>query len=144
MKYGIIIDGKVTEPVFIPRADESDPIAWLGRQFPTLSGPWERVSEGAVPGAIYNGPGSSTNEQVDVNSTPASLSKTEFQDHAVNRLGGGLDGMARFMEIMDATRDSASAAVRFAFARYEAAQSFEKGNTEMLTAVMAGDDAAAT
>jgi hypothetical protein len=67
------------------------------------------------------------------------MSKTAFQDYAVSKLGGGVVGMARFTEIMDATRDSASGAVRFAFARYEAAEMFEKTNTEMLTAVMASD-----
>lgn len=46
--------------------------------------------------------------------------------------------MVRFTEIMDATRDSASGAVRFAFARYEAAQTFEKANTETLTSLMVG------
>lgn len=71
--------------------------------------------------------------------SPRILSKTAFQDYAITQLGGGLAGMARFTEIMDATRDSTSAAVRFAFARYEAAQTFEKGNTDLLTSVMAAD-----
>lgn len=70
---------------------------------------------------------------------PRVLSKTAFQDYAVSQLGGGLTGMARFTEIMDATRDSSSGAVRFAFARYEAAQTFEKENTATLTAIMAAD-----
>lgn len=74
--------------------------------------------------------------------TPRVLSKTAFQDYAVSQLGGGATGMARFTEIMDATRDSASGAVRFAFARYEAAQTFEKSNTEALTAIMAEDSQA--
>lgn len=73
---------------------------------------------------------------------PRVLSKTAFQDYAISQLGGGLTGMGRFTEIMDATRDSASGAVRFAFARYEAAQTFEKDNTETLTAVMAADSTA--
>lgn len=73
---------------------------------------------------------------------PRILSKTAFQDYAVSQLGGGLNGMARFTEIMDATRDSSSGAARFAFARYEAAQTFEKDNTETLTAVMAADTTA--
>lgn len=70
---------------------------------------------------------------------PRVLSKTAFQDYAVSQLGGGSTGMARFTEIMDATRDSASGAVRFAFARYEAAQTFEKNNTSALTSIMAAD-----
>lgn len=73
---------------------------------------------------------------------PRVLSKTAFQDYAISQLGGGLTGMGRFTKIMDATRDSASGAVRFAFARYEAAQTFEKDNTETLTAVMAADSTA--
>lgn len=72
--------------------------------------------------------------------TPIILTKTAFQDYAVSQLGGGLTGMARFTAIMDATRDSASGSVRFAFARYEAADRFEKTNTETLTAVMAADN----
>lgn len=47
--------------------------------------------------------------------------------------------MARFTEIMDATRDGSSAAVRFAYARYEAALTFEKTNTAALTSIMAAD-----
>jgi len=73
---------------------------------------------------------------------PRVLSKTAFQDYAISQLGGGLTGMGRFTEIMDATRDSAAGAVRFAFARYEAAQTFEKDNTATLTAVMAADSTA--
>jgi hypothetical protein len=76
-------------------------------------------------------------------STPRVLSKTAFQDHAVSQLGGGATGMARFTEIMDATRNSESGAVRFAFARYEAAQTFEKTNTATLTAIMAADTSTA-
>lgn len=73
---------------------------------------------------------------------PGLLSKTAFQDHAVTQLGGGAIGMARFTEIMDATRESADGAVRFAYARYEAAQIFEKNNTASLTQIMAGDSQA--
>lgn len=77
--------------------------------------------------------------EYEVSTAPQVLSKTAFQDYAISQLGGGLAGMGRFTEIMDATRDSASGAVRFAFARYEAAQTFEKGNTDLLTSVMAAD-----
>jgi hypothetical protein len=73
--------------------------------------------------------------------TPRVLSKTAFQDYAVTQLGGGTTGMARFTEIMDATRTSESGAVRFAFSRYEAADKFEKTNTATLTAIMAADTA---
>lgn len=64
------------------------------------------------------------------------LSKTAFQDYAVSQLGASTTGMGRFTTIMDATRDSANAAVRFAFARYEAAVTFEKLNTAALTSMM--------
>lgn len=73
---------------------------------------------------------------------PRVLSKTAFQDYAVSQLGGIPDGMARFTTIMDATRDSVNGAVRFAFARYEAAQTFEKENTAALTLIMAADSTA--
>ena len=47
--------------------------------------------------------------------------------------------MARFTEIMNSTRDSSDGAVQFAFARYEAALTFEKTNTATLTTIMAAD-----
>lgn len=71
---------------------------------------------------------------------PSVLSKTAFQDYAVTQLGGGLTGMGRFTEIMDATKNSSAGAVRFAYSRYEAANTFEKENTSQLTAVMAADN----
>jgi uncharacterized membrane protein YebE (DUF533 family) len=84
--------------------------------------------------------GTVTTETIDVpDAAPRVLSKTAFQDYAVSQLGGGATGMARFTTIMDATRDSVNGAVRFAFARYEAAQTFEKDNTAVLTAIMAAD-----
>lgn len=67
------------------------------------------------------------------------LSKTAFQDYAVTQLGGGLTGMSRFTQIMDATKNSTNDAVRFAFARYEAAMTFEKSNASVLMAVMSSD-----
>lgn len=89
-----------------------------------------------VSGKVWNG---TTFEDPAHTPVPLILSKTAFQDHAVSQLGGGLTGMGRFTAIMDATRDSASGAVRFAYARYQAAQTFEKTNTASLTAVMAAD-----
>lgn len=70
--------------------------------------------------------------------SPRILSKTGFQDYAVSKLGGGQSGMERFTEIMDATRDSASGAVRFCFARYEAAVTFAKEQVAGFTQVMVG------
>ena len=70
---------------------------------------------------------------------PVLLSKTAFQDYAVSQLGGGTIGMGRFTDIMDATAASTSSIVRFAFARYTAAVTFEKINTAALTTIMAAD-----
>lgn len=67
------------------------------------------------------------------------LSKTAFQDYAVSQLGGGVTGMGRFTDIMDATADSPVSAVRFAYTRYEAAQTFEKSNVAALTQIMAAN-----
>lgn len=61
MKYAIIVNGKVTEPVCIPPSREGDPLAWLAQQMHSFPGPWTLVSEDAVPGATFNSPGSSTN-----------------------------------------------------------------------------------
>lgn len=74
-----------------------------------------------------------------IQAVPRVLTKTQFMDHAVSKLGGGAIGMARFTAIMDATKASAAGAVRFAFARYEAAATFEKANTGALTSIMAAD-----
>lgn len=70
--------------------------------------------------------------------SPLVLSKTAFQDYAISVFGSGdvIAGMNRFSEIMDATRDSTNGAVRFAYARYQAAQTFEKANVELLAGVM--------
>ena len=70
---------------------------------------------------------------------PRVLTKTQFQDYAVSQLGGGVTGMGRFTDIMDATAASASSAVRFAYARYPAADTFEKTQTGVLTGIMAAD-----
>lgn len=75
---------------------------------------------------------------------PVILSKTAFQDHAVAQLAAvnqstAVEAMARFTTIMEATKASDNGAVRFAYARYQAAQTFEKTNTASLTAVMAAD-----
>lgn len=80
-----------------------------------------------------------TIEHPDAPAVPLILSKTAFQDYAVSKLGGIPAGMARFTEIMESTKASASGAVRFAFARYEAALTFEKTNTAALTSIMASD-----
>jgi hypothetical protein len=71
--------------------------------------------------------------------SPSVISKTAFQDLAVSKLGGGVTGMARFMAVMDATKGSASDVVRFAYARYEAASTFEKTKVGQLTMLMASD-----
>jgi hypothetical protein len=100
---------------------------------------WEQVPDGTTSGTKSNGDGTYSNPP-EAAAIPRILSKTAFQDYVVSQLGGDTVGMARFTEIMDATRDSSSGAVRFAFARYEAALTFEKTNTATLTEIMAGDD----
>lgn len=68
MRFAIIVGNTVTEPADIPTPHEGDPYAWLKKQFPTLgnwqgdpTGGWKHVSNDAVPGATYKGPGDSTN-----------------------------------------------------------------------------------
>lgn len=64
MKYAIIVGGKVTEPTDVPQSGQADPVAWLNKyRFP---GAWLLVSDDALPGATYNGPGSSTNPALPV------------------------------------------------------------------------------
>lgn len=97
----------------------------------------EFLADGVTPNPNFGL--TTTVETADPPAAPRVLSKTAFQDYAVSQLGGIPTGMGRFTEIMDATRDSTSPAVRFAFARYEAAITFEKANTAALTAIMAAD-----
>jgi len=98
------------------------------------------VPAGTVHGAKSDRQGGWVNPETPAPTpTPKVLSKTAFQDYAVSQLGGVPAGMGRFTEIMDATRDSQNPAVRFAFARYEAALTFEKTNVAALTSIMASD-----
>lgn len=99
---------------------------------------WTIVPDGTLSGATSNGDGTFTNP-TPIAAEPRILTKTAFQDYVVSQLGGSTAGMARFTAIMDATQNSASGAVRFAYARYEAALTFEKSNTASLTAIMAAD-----
>lgn len=59
MRYGIISNGRVTEPTDIPPGGVGDPVAWCNKYRWIAS--WVSVSDDAVPGATYNSPGSSTN-----------------------------------------------------------------------------------
>ena len=105
-------------------------------------GTWQIVEVPADTkhGAKVNGDGTYTNPaSVVIPKTPRILSKTGFQDYAVSQLGGGVTGMGRFTDIMDATESSLSSTVRFAFARYQAADTFEKDKTAILTQIMAAD-----
>lgn len=86
MRYGIIVDSKVTEPTDVPVQGSADPITWLIKhRFP---GVWVRVSDDAVPGAVYNGNGSSTNP-AEPQPQPQSKvkSQAEFESWAIERLG---------------------------------------------------------
>lgn len=62
MKYGIIVNGRVTEPVKIPdqlpswAADDAD---FLEKMFPGKTG-WVVVPDDAVPGTLANGDGTYT------------------------------------------------------------------------------------
>ena len=65
-------------------------------------------------------------------------------DHAVAQLmtvnsSTQKDALGRFTAVMEAAKNSTDAAVRFAYARYEAADIFEKTNTDTLTSFMVSD-----
>lgn len=126
MKYGIPVNGRVTEPVCIPPSKEADPLAWLAKQFPGYSG-WVPVSEDCVPGATYNGPGDSTNPPMPAPPVvPATLSKTAFMDLCETAFGGGTTGRARFGKIIKACAASTDDEVRFVYERYQGALTFDK------------------
>jgi len=74
---------------------------------------------------------------------PAELSKTAFMDHAIAQFiavnGGDIgDGYERFDEVMEAARTSAQGKVRAAYKRYDAADTFSKDTTAILTEWMVG------
>lgn len=147
MKYGreISYGGEVRliDVVEIPDPLPSwadDAPAWLNKQFPTLSG-FFLVEDSNIAGDVKQEDGSYEKPTIAEIADYRVLSKTYFQDYCVSKLGGGASGMARFTEIMEATAGSSSASVRFAYARYEAALSFEYSNTALLTSIMAADDA---
>lgn len=76
MKYGIIVNGRVTEPVSIPDTLSSwaqSPEAFLARMFPGRSG-WVIVSEDAVPGTLSNSDGIFTNPPPAETTTPEKTS----------------------------------------------------------------------
>ena len=101
------------------------------------------VPDGTQSGAVDNGDGTFTNPP-QPEAPPAILSKTAFQDLAFGALGGGVTGMARFQEIMDAcasgtTNDQAHApalAVKACFSRYMVADTFAKEQVASFTAIM--------
>lgn len=63
MRYGIVVNGKVTEPVDIPSplpAWAPSVLDFLAKIYPGKTG-WKLVSDTAVPGTIDNGDGTFTN-----------------------------------------------------------------------------------
>lgn len=69
---------------------------------------------------------------------PKELSKTAFMDHAIAQFMAVNtstldDGYARFDEVMEAARTSAEGKVRAAYKRYDAADTFSKDTTSVLT-----------
>ena len=94
MRYAIIVSGKVTEPTDIP------PVLplWAANKvefcekvyYPKKIG-WVQVSDDAVPGAIYNGGGSSTNPPLPPSppAPPVNTDKTAaaFEAWAIARTG---------------------------------------------------------
>lgn len=66
MKYGIIVSGRVTEPVTIPDPLPewaSTPAEFLSKLYPDKSG-WVEVPGDAVPGTIANGDGTFSSSPV--------------------------------------------------------------------------------
>lgn len=94
--------------------------------------PNDQVSKNWVyDGANYNAP-------VAVTPAPRPLSKTAFMDHCVAQFiavnGGDIgDGYERFDEVMEAARTSTQGKVRAAYKRYDAADTFSKDTTDVLT-----------
>lgn len=137
MKYGIPVNGKVTEPVTIPQSKEGNPLAWLAVQFPGYSG-WQPVADDCVPGATYNGPGDTINPQIVLAKGPLTLSSTAFQDVCETGLGGNATGRARFGAIIKAMAASADNEVIAVNKRFEKSITFDKQKTAaMLTLLIA-------
>lgn len=158
MKFGIIVSGRVTEPVTIPAAREGDALAWLAVQFPGKTG-WVQVSDDAVPGATYNGSGSSTNPSVPARApAPLVLSATGFMDVAIAGIKAANSSTqaaaeARFNDIIDAAETflensvltERAKRVRYVWKRYSKATTYNKAVvTGMLALFKAADVASIT
>jgi hypothetical protein len=141
MKYGIIVNGRVTEPVSVPDqlpnwADS--PITFLLKLFPGKTG-WVLVSDDAVPGTIANNDGTFETVVPPAPQKPTpTLSSTGFMDVAIagiaaaNNSGQGA-AEARFQEIIEAARDYSnpgneitSKRVRYVHSRYIKAVTYDK------------------
>jgi hypothetical protein len=106
MKFGIIVNGRVTEPVTIPAQHEAAAAAWLAKQFPTLVG-WFVVHDDAVPGTIDHGDGRFKNPEPPNTKAAVLLSATAFMDVAIAGLKAANNSTqaaaeARFSDIIDA------------------------------------------
>lgn len=103
-------------------SDMPDKLPWVeGEDYEVLSG--EPIHD--VPTRIRDNTGESfttyAEKGPDQPRPPATLEKTDFRAYAVSQLGGGLTGMARFQDIMDAAQ-TATGAVKFCFTQYEDAK----------------------
>lgn len=92
MRYGIIVNGKVTEPTDIPAVLPpwaADDIAFLEKVYHPKKTGWQLVSNDAVPGAVFNSPGNSTNPPEPAPPPPPEKVRTaaELESWAIERLG---------------------------------------------------------
>lgn len=149
MKYGIIVGGRVTEPVFIPRINEADPESWLALQFPTLSG-WVPVSEDAVPGTIANGDGTFSNP-TNTKQTPVVFDSADWKGYAYGVLGAiaapaGNEleqlaaGMRRYGAILKVARASTDEGTIAALDQYDDATNYRKDKVVIFLGFLNADN----
>lgn len=99
--------------------------------------PFAVVPDGTVHGATENGDGTFTNPAPpsEPSPKPRILSKTAFQDFVWAQLGGSVNGMARFNQILKACAGGDDI-LQAIYDRYVAADTFAKDQVNALTTIM--------
>ena len=155
MKYGIIVNGRVTEATEIPDplpAWANDTQSFLDKVFPNLAdAAWIQIPDDVVSGATDDGDGSYTNPVESTQPTqPVTFDSADFQEYAYGILGtlavpnGTTDqkmiaGITRYGEILLAGRASVNPATVAAFEQYNRAVSFKKEKVQIFLGILNAD-----
>lgn len=103
MKYGIIVNGKVTEPTEIPAQGHGDPVAWLERY--RFKGEWVEVPNHSVPGTKKNENGTFT-APPSVEATAAPQSNTALILERLTAISEKVDAVTGKVDKVEAKVDA--------------------------------------